>query len=242
MKLYRTLIAASALVLGLSACQEEQIGLFGDEHFLHFKQESSKPYRFSFATVPGKEEIEYKIPLTLIGKALESDTEYELEVVTKGAEGELVTTAPKESYSFASKNVFKAGVFEDSLAVTFKNVDALSEEKVLVLKIVDNEYFAPGPAKYNTAVIYLSNYLVRPDWWDADMETIFLGPYSQIKYQQFILATGMTDLSGQDYYHIVAYVSDFVYYLRDLDAKGQTVYEEDGVTKVLSSVPYAKKI
>jgi hypothetical protein len=56
------------------------------------------------------------------------------------------------------------------------------------------------------------------------------------------VATGITDLKDMDDAHITAYVSEFVYYLRNLDAQGTPLYEADGITKVLDTVSYARNL
>ena len=240
MKRFLSTISVCLTLFTVLACNEDQIDVFGDQNYIHFKQESKKVYRFSFATVPGTDEYEYKIPMTLIGKALSEDKEYGIQVVTEGAE--LVTTATEASYQLPQSLIFKKNVYEDTLRLTFTNNAELSQEKLLVLKVVDNDNFKVGPIKNQTAVIYLSNYLVQPDWWDEDMTNIFLGEYSDIKYQQFILATGITDMSQMTSLQVTAYVSTFVYYLRALDEQGTPVYEADNQTKVLDTIPYNKNI
>lgn len=224
----------------LIGCTEDTLDVFGDQNYIHFKQESKKVYRFSFATVPGQNEYDLEIPMTLIGKALTQDKEYSVEVVSKG-EG-LVTTASSASYKLPKSILFRKDMYEDTLKIHLTNNAELNEEKLLVLKVADNDNFKVGPVKNQTAVIYLSNYLVQPDWWNDDMTTIFLGEYSDIKYQQFIVATGITDMSKMTSLEVTAYVSTFVYYLRALDQQGKTVYEADNQTKVLDTIPYNKNI
>lgn len=237
MKHYIHILALSVLAAGTLSCQEEQLPTFGEDHYLQFKQESETVYRFSFATHPGETTYELEIPLLLVGHALTQSEPYEIEVVT---EGETVTTASSASYSLPASPSFAQGVFEDILTVTLKNNDELATEKFLVLRIKGNSVFAPGPEGYRTAVISLTNRLARPAWWNDEMERLFLGTYSDIKYEQFILATGISDLTEATAAQIAAYVVQFVYYLREKDAAGEPVYEADGLTKVLSTVPYAK--
>lgn len=237
MKTYIQALALSLLVVGTVSCREEQLPTFGDAHFLQFKQASEEIYRFSFATHPGETTYDLEIPVLLIGKALTQAEPYEVEVVS---DGETATTVPSANYSLPSSLSFGEGVFEDVLRVTLKDSEALATEKFLVLRIKGNDVFSPGPEGFRTAVISLTNKLARPAWWNDDMERLFLGPYSDIKYETFILATGISDLTDATAAQIAAYVVQFVYYLREKDAAGQPVYEADGMTMVLSSVPYAK--
>lgn len=239
MKRHIAILALAASGLFASSCTEESIELYGEQNYIHFTNQSSKVYRFSFATQPGKDEYTLEIPVTLIGRALENDAEYGVTVIT---EGENATTASGASYSLPEHPVFHKGIFEDVLSVKLFNTDELKTEKKLVIGVTDNASFKVGPAKYRTAVIYFSNVLTQPDWWDDDMASIYLGAYSDIKYQQFIIATGVTDLKDKTVAEITAYVVQFIYYLRDLDEKGTPAYESDGITKVLDTIPYSKNV
>ena len=239
MKRCISIFVASAAFIAAVGCTEEPIGLFSDQNYIHFKKESSEAYRFSFATVPGTEEYEYKIPMTLIGRELNDDKEYKIEVVT---EGKLVTTATSASFSLPSSTVFHKGVYEDELVVRLTDNPELSVEKMIVLRVADNDNFLVGPVKYSTAVLYVCNYLVQPEWWNSEMETIFLGAFSELKYQQFIIATGISDLSDKTVVEITAYVSTFVYYLREQASNGNVIYEQDGVTRMIDTIPYNNMI
>ena len=225
-----------SVLMSLPSCQEDSIDVFGDQNYIHYKQESKKPYRFSFATVPGVEEYEFKIPVSLIGKTLTSDKTYRIEVVTSGSD--VVTTATSATYTLPENPVFRSGMIEDTLKITLRDNPELAQEKVLVLTVADNDNFLVGPVKNQLAVLYVSNYFVQPEWWDDDMTNVFLGTYSDIKYREFIVATGKSDLTGMSVAQVQAYVITFIYHLRELDEQGQTLYEADGVTKVLDTISY----
>lgn len=222
-------------ITAFSSCNEESVPVYGGQHYIHFTQLSEKAYRFSFATQPGVSEYTLKIPMTLIGSALSEDLAYSVEVVT---EGDNATTATSASYKLPDSPVFRKEAFEDVLSLKLIDNPDLETEKRIVLSVAENSNFKPGPAKYCTATIYVTNKLAQPDWWDSDFDKVFLGPYSDIKYQHFIIATGVSDLNDKTTAEITAYVSDFVYYLRKLDDQGKTVYESDGKTKVLDSINY----
>lgn len=217
------------------SCQEETLGVFGEEHYVNFVEDQTKEYRFSFATAaPDLTEHTINIPVEYIGRKIESDLEYKVEVI---AAGELKTTASPSSYS-VERTVFHKDSFTDTLKVVLKKTDELTEEKRLAVSIEDNDNFKRGPQKNCIAVIYFSNILTKPAWWDATIERTYLGEYSDLKYQHFILATGVTDLGEYGTMETKAIVATFVYYLRDLSEKGTPVYEADGQTEMLATVPY----
>lgn len=237
MTTYRIFIALLILSAGIAvqSCKELEIPTFDTgSHYIHFKDASDKETRFSFATHPGTEEYTIKIPVTLIGMALEEDTPYSISVVK---DGEMATTASEGIFSITDP-VFAKNVYEDSLKVVVFNSPELSEGKRITLKIEDNGRFSQGPQDYITKVIYISDIISQPEWWNDEFSATFLGPYSDIKYEHFIIATGVSDLSDMSIGEISSYVRAFVYYLRELDAKGTPLYEKDGKTKVLASITF----
>lgn len=239
MKKFIFLTASIAALLSLASCTEKNLDVFGEDHYVHFTKDQDYTYRFSFATTPGVDEYTLEIPVSMIGRTIEQDLAYAVEVVTTG---DLATTASAANYSFETAPVFHKGQFEDVFKVTLKNSSELSTERRLTIKVANNDNFKVGPAENRTAVIYFSNVLSRPSWWDDDMAGTFLGDYSDIKYQAFIVATGVTDVSEMTTEEIIATVTTFVYYLRELEAAGTPLFEADGITKVLATVPYARFI
>ena len=223
-------ITLVALVVLLSSCEAEDIMLFGDANYIHFKESSEKEIRFSFATNPGIDNYELKIPVVLIGLALDSDEEYSVIVDEENS------TASASTYELL-KQEFRKSVYEDTLKIKLIKTAELSQEKKLVLKIKENNNFEPGPAAYTTKNIYISNVLSEPSWW-ADFEDAFFGDYSDIKYTEFIKATGVSDLSDMEVEEVTSLVREFIYYLRRLDNAGTPAYMEDGVTKILNSINY----
>ena len=239
MKHYISILTLFIASLIFFSCTEDQIEVFGDQNYLCFKQESDRVYRFTFAAYPDTDEFEFELPLTLIGKLLSVDKQYKVDVVKTG---EISTTASTASYRLPDAPVFRQDLVEDTLKITLINNSELSQEKTLVLRIAENDNFLPGPVKYQNAVIYLSNYLVQPDWWDAEMATVFLGHYSDIEYREFIHVTGISDMTDMSIEKITAYVSTLIYHLRNLDEVGTPVYESDGKTKVIDTIPYNNSI
>ena len=72
-----------------------------------------------------------------------------------------------------------------------------------------------------------------PDRWPNagplnGIAAAFLGDYSDEKYEEFIKATGVSDLSDMDNSEISALCRQFVYYLRELRDNGNEVLEKDG--------------
>ena len=229
----------------ITGCQEEQLPTFDtDMHYVHFEKMWDEPIRFSFQTTPDEDEHKVEIPVTLIGLALPEAMDYSVSIVTEdnpfvAGNQEYITTASEDVYDIALSQSFDAGVYADNLVVTLHNVPELQEEKCIVIRIENNDNFLQGPVDYLTSIIYVSDILTQPDWWDTEFADAFLGPYSEIKFRHFIIATGISDITGMDVSEISAYARMFVYYLREMDLAGTPVYEEDGVTKVLDTINFS---
>lgn len=237
MKRFTIISASIAVILSLASCKEDTLDVFGSERYIHFTEDQTKEFRYSFATAaPGTSEYTIKLPMEFIGRSLESDLNFSVSVVSNG---DLASTAATTDYTIG-QTVFHKDSFKDSLNVTLRNSDALSTEKRLTLRLTENENFKLGPEKNCVAVIYFSNVLSKPSWWAGTIEKTFLGEYSDIKYQHFIVATGVTDLEGMETLKIKALVTSFIYYLRDLAEKGTPAYESDGKTELLATIPYNK--
>ena len=221
---------------GLVSCDRADIPTYSGDSYIHFTQDQEKAvYRFSFATLPGESEYTLKIPMTVIGTRPVEDLPYKIDVVTSG---DNCTTLSADSYDIPQP-VFHKGGFTDTLAVNLhKTAELDTQELKLVLTVQDNENYLMGPEANRLATIYVSNILSQPSWWDDEFEYAFLGSYSDEKYTAFIVATGVSDLSTLSNNEIIAYVREFIYYLRRMDAAGTPVYEADGVTKVLDSINY----
>ena len=96
------------------------------------------------------------------------------------------------------------------------------------VRIVEGGAYRPGPTSNSLRIIRVSNIISQPDWWNDDFAAAFLGDYSDEKYEEFIKATGVSDLSDMDNSEISALCRQFVYYLRELRDNGNEVLEKDG--------------
>ena len=241
---YCSMVCLATVIL--TGCEEQQLPTYDvNTHYVHFERMwNDRPVRFSFQTTPLENDYTVRIPVTLIGLAITEDKDYAVSVVTedepyKVGNVEYATTASPAVYDIDLAQTFSARVYSDELEITLHNVpDELEEEKCIVLRIENNENFFQGPQEYLISIIYVSNIISQPDWWDDDFSLIYLGPYSDIKYRHFIIATGVSDLSEMDNSEIDAYVREYVYYLRKQDAKGTPVLEKDG-SKVLDTINFS---
>lgn len=228
-----------------AGCEEQELPTFDTStHYVHFEKTWDEVTRFSFRLNPGNDEYLMKIPVTLIGTCLSESAEYAVSIVTQddpfvANDGtRYATTASDAVYDIVSHS-FSPGVYSDYLEIRLKNAPELQEEKCIVLRIGSNGNFIQGPVQYLTSILYVSDIISRPAWWTDNFADLFLGTYSDIKYEHFIIATGLTDIpEDMPVAEISAYVRMFIYYLREKDAANETVYEADGITKVLDTISF----
>ena len=87
------------------------------------------------------------------------------------------TTAKVEDYTLDTEQIFHAGVLKDQLKITLHNTAHLLNETVRV----------------------------KPTWWNSDIEMNYLGEWTPIKYEKFIVSCGgeVLDLSEYEGYQIM---------------------------------------
>ncbi len=232
----RLIFICTALAVALSACKSEEIPTYSGDSYIYFDKPSDRSTSVSFAVMPGEDEYELRIPVTVVGKMPSADKAFAVRVVTTGDNS---TTLSSASYELPDAPIIHAGLYKDYLSVILRRtteIDGL--EKKLVIAIDNNENYKVGMTAHSTATIFVGDLLIRPDWWTTQVSTIFLGPYSEEKYMAFITATGEWDMSEVNADDFVSYVRTFIYYLRRMDDEHTTVYESDGTTKVLDSITY----
>ena len=138
------------------------------------------------------------------------------------------TTAPSEAYDLDPNPVIQAGMFTGETYVTVHRTAVMDEKEVdIAVRIVEGGDFLPGPTTNCLRIIRVSNIISQPDWWNQDFADAFLGTYSNKKYEEFIKATGVSDLSEMDNSEITALCREFVYYLREQRDLGNEIFDED---------------
>ena len=209
------LLAVAAL--GAGACSEQGLPTYGGDRYVYFVQKSDEIVRFSFKTTPGKDERTIRLAVETVSRTPDETLGYKLEIDPEK------TTAPAGSYDLDPNPVIPAGSFSGETYVRVRKTDIMDEKEVdIAVRIVE------GPTSNSLRIIRVSNIISQPDWWNDDFAAAFLGDYSDAKYEEFIKATGVSDLSDMDNSEISALCRQFVYYLRELRDNGNEVLEKDG--------------
>lgn len=134
-------------------------------------------YSFALDEEIGREQMILKIPVAIGGNAAAKDRKYSY------------TIDPKSDYdptllSF-SDPIIKSGNFVDTLYITLKRGEVLSEKEMFVtLLLQDSEEFEVGH-QYNRKIkIVFTDILTEPDWWST-WDT-YLGPFYKEVLQQWM--------------------------------------------------------
>lgn len=213
------------------SCKEDKIMLYKSADFLQFNKAATDSSICSFLPYPDKGKIEFPLAIDLIGNLTQTDRKYRLEVVTDR------TNAPKENYEIPAECVFRAGMYKDTCWITLKKTPGISQKPVkLVLKLVESPDFKVGQTERSMAVIYVSNVISKPDWWNSEVTYYYLGDYSDKKYHLFVQVTGKITINIKNSEELRLNTLKLKYYLLKEKEAGRTVYEEDGTEMKVSLI------
>ena len=220
----RTIIfALTATLLGAGGCKEQGLPTYGDGRYVYFTEQSDEIVRFSFKTTPGKDERTIRLAVETVSRTPEQTLSYRIEI------DPAKTTAPAEAYDLDPNPTIQAGMFTGETYVKVRRTEIMDEKEVdIAVRIVEGGDYLPGPTTNCLRIIRVSNIISQPDWWNQDFADAFLGTYSDKKYEEFIKATGVSDLSELDNSEISALCRQFVYYLREQRDLGNEILDEDG--------------
>lgn len=184
-----------------TSCQEDDIQVFGTEHYIYFDK------FWEDATYPGTEKADSTdvtfffvdenenstqadLIVVMAGRKLEHDLNFQLRVVP-----ELTTALPgeytlQEYYTFRALPLKDSDVrFQDTIHIQLNKsarLDTLKNGYRLVLEIVPNDEVKVGQTERSRCIIHVMKDPVRPDWWTDEVDAYLLGTYSATKYKLFL--------------------------------------------------------
>lgn len=218
------------IIAGICACNTDEVEVYSSTRYLFFPDSSKglDSVKFSFSHYPGETTHDASFYIALTGIPTTEDLEYKLEVVDS------LTTAQPEDYDIPVGLVFPAGKTIDILKIRCNNVrQTLETQQVQVtFKIVANENFSPGLAGKQMIRVIFNNIESQPLWWTGDLEKFILGTYSPRKFEYFVLATGVNDLTGVSLSEARELAMEFKVYLIE-----NNIMEDDGITPMVDGVP-----
>ncbi len=231
MKKLRSYYIISAIIVIASSCRKDHIMLYEGDNYVQFTKSYKDSSLFSFLALPNDNQATTPLAIELIGKPENRDRVYKLAVVKEA------TTAPEANYSIPATFTLRANRTVDTAWITVKKTPEIATKPVrLVLKIDASEDFRVGQLDRSLSILYISNVIARPDWWDDTVEGRFLGDYSDKKYKLFIQVTGKSDIDASNLDEVRYYTIIFKnYLLREKDA-GRTVYEDNGMEMTVALI------
>ena len=216
------IFVALVSILAWIGCDRREIPTYDTgTHYIEFEQETTDSTIFTFIYYPDVDYYELPVAVKIAGDEANRDLNYSIVV------DEEYTTAESKHYSLPETMVFRQGMFHDTCYVRLNKTEDLSDRSVrLVLRLVETADLPVGKLENSVAVIQFSNTVARPDWWDSDVETYYLGTYSQKKFLLFLEVTG-ADLTDASTSEIRAAALLFKRYLLDHEGEPETI-DEDG--------------
>lgn len=216
----------------LLSCKREEIPVYSGENYLHFTRPATDTTTLSFGVLLDANSYRLPVPVTRIGKPASGNLQCALTA-------DAASTLPAGDYDIKPEDlIFRGGRFEDTLHVTVRKTPAMDNGRfLLVLSILPNETFAAGTADRLRMPVYVTSRVEQPEWWTEEYANAFFGPYTLVKYQWFIRATGKHDLSETPVSEMIALMRRFVNFLNEKEAElGTTIDDENG--RLLDTIKY----
>lgn len=222
-RLYKLMGLAVCLpVFLLAGCEKDPQGYSGTD-YVYFGKDMTKDsvvYCFGLAGRLDKDTLGIEV------RASGDVAGYDREYVVKAS----ANSTAKEGEDFVVLNrVFRGGRVADTMWIAVNNSAKLRTGSVfLQLELVANEQFELCFPKQNGAKVYLTDVVVRPDWWDGKQESEGLGTYSEKKYRLFLQVCLVQDFGNMEYAERRDAMLRFRKYLEDEAKKGNVIPDEDG--------------
>lgn len=222
-------IALFIILASIWACEKEDVETYEPvDHYLYVLDSAGlDTATVSFAHHPGESMVEVPFQLILIGAPLQEALTYRLTVVDS------LTTALPGDYELPEL-IFGAQKTRDTLKIRIFNKRAeLAKTPVsVVFRIAENQNFKTGFYDKQDFRITFSNIKSKPLWWTKEITNIYLGEYSEKKFEQFVLCTKVSDLTDMEPTRIRLLCLEF----KDYCIAGH-ITEEDGETLMADGIP-----
>ena len=190
-------------IFQIQGCDSSKVDYYDGNRALYFEREqfivteNGSGYvrldtvNLNLSHYPGINEVRHPFKIRLIGNVLLEDTEYEMMKIDS------LSTAKEGMVSLPDRLLFKKGVVVDSLWVTVhKNKVETDGEYYVTYKLIENENFTVGYTGYTMVKVWFNNLIKAPLWWDKEVEDIFLGEWSQEKFEILVQVTGVFSFEG----------------------------------------------
>ncbi|WP_099289858.1 MULTISPECIES: DUF4843 domain-containing protein [unclassified Butyricimonas] len=219
----RVYLLVIALFLTLLSCQRDDIMVYRDGNYVQFVKNLVDSSTCSFLAFPNDNQLDFPVLVEVIGLPSQQDRAYKIVVA------EEFTTANEDSYIFPTSFIMKAGAVIDTCWITFIKTSEISQQaRKLTIRLTETGDFMLGQADCLGNIIYTSNVIAKPDWWNSTVTSSYLGDYSDKKYRLFIQETGKAELDPSDANELRYYTIIFKNYLLKEKDNKTPVLEDDG--------------
>ena len=216
-------LLAITLFLIIWSCQRDDIMVYRDGNYVQFVKNLVDSSTCSFLAYPHDDQLDYPVLVEVIGLPAQRDRAYKIVVA------EEFTSANSDTYILPTSFIMKAGVVLDTCWITFVKTPDISQlAKKLTIRLVETDDFMLGQSDCLGNIIYASNVIAKPDWWNSTVTNSYLGDYSDKKYRLFIQETGKADINPDDVNELRYYTIIFKNYLLKEKDGGYPVLEDDG--------------
>lgn len=223
MKLFLQKLSILVLLLSLFACKQQEVMMFEGENYIQFNKSIKDSLTCSFLSDPDADFKLFPIVMDVVGKPSPNERKVKLSVINE------LSTANSSHYKIDQEATFRANRVSDTLWVKVFNTPDLKNKAVkIVYTLQNNNDFKVGEFNYSIGVLYFTNRLARPAWWNEDVVDDYLGEYSDKKYQLFIDLTKKVDIDPDNSVEVLECTMLLKNYLLRQKDIGHTVYEEDG--------------
>ena len=173
-----------------AACDIRELTTYEGGVYVNFANPVTDSTVVSFMLNPGKDVVDVNYEMELVGIASASDLEYRIVV------DEELTTAPSDCYVIPDKFTFRAGNYTEQITIGVKKTGDLNTRAArLVLRVEGMGGLGIGKLEKSTAIIWLTNSVTQPSWWDWEYSDVLFGTYSNSKYILLIELFGAWDFS-----------------------------------------------
>ncbi|HEY9551524.1 MAG TPA: DUF4843 domain-containing protein, partial [Prevotella sp.] len=195
------IIMSFAVLSTFTACSEEELMYFGDEHHIYFEK------FYKDAAAPGKEradstnvsfffypddvkELDAKVVVNMTGRLLEKDETFKLKVVPEMTTATADEYELKDTYVFRAHNVSESATNQsDTIAIRMFKSDRLKDLPrgiKLTVELVPMGGTQLGQTERTRAVIVLTKDAPKPEWWDTNVTHNLFGEFTNRKYKLFL--------------------------------------------------------
>lgn len=223
------------LILGIfcffSACERDNIMKYSDKAYVQFTRSMVDSVEFSFTFYPNKDTVDYALSVKLVGDPVDRDREYRVTVIDD------YTTATSNHYILPERWILEKNEISSKVNLKLIRTSDLQTTPVrLAVRLEPTDDLALGQTSCCARILWINDMISRPAWWNSVIENSYLGSYSDKKYRLFIQVTGIGELNSDDAINCRYNALLLRKYLKEQEELDNTVYEEDGYTKMTVSV------